>query len=129
MVQRIWEYHREPHQWAGLSHDVLNLFERHPWPGNLRQLSSVLQIALAMAEDQQIRAEHLPDDFFADLPPTTAQTAAPQLPQHPLASTRADDLASQYQACGGNISHLARSLGVSRNTLYKRLRETGLTAR
>ena len=38
----------------------------------------------------------------------------------------AGDLASQYQACGGNISHLARSLGLSRNTLYKRLREQGL---
>ena len=36
------------------------------------------------------------------------------------------DLASQYQACGGNISYLARSLGLSRNTLYKRLREQGL---
>ena len=129
MVQRIWDYHREPQQWAGLSHEVLSLFERHPWPGNLRQLSSVLQIALAMAEDQQIRAEHLPDDFFADLQPAAAQIAATQTPPPPLASTSADDLASQYQACGGNISHLARSLGVSRNTLYKRLRETGLTAR
>ncbi|WP_405118101.1 sigma-54-dependent Fis family transcriptional regulator [Pseudomonas leptonychotis] len=129
MVQRIWDYHREPQQWAGLSQEVLSLFERHPWPGNLRQLSSVLQIALAMAVDQQIRAEHLPDDFFADLQPPTVQTLAPHPPAPPLASTSTDDLASQYQACGGNISQLARSLGVSRNTLYKRLRETGLTAR
>ena len=129
MVQRIWEYHREPQQWAGLSQEVLSLFERHPWPGNLRQLSSVLQIALAMAEDQQIRAEHLPDDFFADLQPAATQIADTQPQPQPLTSTSADDLASQYQACGRNISHLARSLGVSRNTLYKRLRETGLMAR
>jgi sigma-54 dependent transcriptional regulator, acetoin dehydrogenase operon transcriptional activator AcoR len=92
-------------------------------------LSSVLQIALAMAEDQQIRPEHLPDDFFADLQPAAAQTPTFQPSPQPLASTSTDDLASQYQACGGNISHLARSLGVSRNTLYKRLRETGLTTR
>ena len=79
-----------------------------------------MQIALAMAEDQPIRAEHLPDDFFADL-----QNASDNL----LAcepAIEAGDLASQYQACGGNISHLARSLGLSRNTLYKRLREQGL---
>lgn len=127
MVQRIWEYHREPKQWAGLSQEVLNLFEHHAWPGNLRQLSSVLQIALAMAEDQQIRPEHLPDDFFADLQATTAASTSGT--QQPDTAPGDDDLASQYQACGGNISQLARSLGISRNTLYKRLRENGLTER
>ena len=127
MVQRIWEYHREPQQWAGLSLDVLELFEHHAWPGNLRQLSSVLQIALAMAEDKQIKPEHLPDDFFADLqvPTSITTSAARQLD----AASSSEDLASQYHACGGNISQLARSLGVSRNTLYKRLRESGLTGR
>ena len=130
MVQRIWEYHRDPQQWAGLSQEVLSLFERHPWPGNLRQLSSVVQIALAMADEQQIRPEHLPDDFFADLQALpAAQLNATQAPAQPLVSACIDDLASQYQACGGNISHLARNLGVSRNTLYKRLRETGLMQR
>ncbi|MNG15926.1 Bacterial regulatory protein, Fis family [compost metagenome] len=35
-----------------------------------------------------------------------------------------EDLNRQLQAVGGNISHLARRLGVSRNTLYKRLRHS-----
>ncbi|WP_372876115.1 sigma-54-dependent Fis family transcriptional regulator [Pseudomonas sp.] len=124
MVQRIWDYHREPQQWARPSAEVMELFERHPWPGNLRQLSSVLQIALAMADDQPIQPEHLPDDFFADL-----QEMDEREPVHQQAGSSAhgdDDLASQFQACGGNISHLARRLGMSRNTLYKRLREQGL---
>jgi transcriptional regulator of acetoin/glycerol metabolism len=102
------------------------LFERHPWPGNLRQLSSVLQIALAMADDQPIQPEHLPDDFFADLQVMDAGKAASQQAQLSADGDDEDDLASQFQACGGNISHLARRLGVSRNTLYKRLREQGL---
>lgn len=116
LFQRLWEQHREPQQRAGISREVLELFQHHPWPGNLRQLSSVLRVALAMADDQPIRAEHLPDDFFLDLP-----TGAP-----PPARPERDDLASQYQACGGNISYLARHLGLSRNTLYKRLREQGV---
>ncbi|SFO87847.1 GAF modulated sigma54 specific transcriptional regulator, Fis family [Ectopseudomonas composti] len=116
LFQRLWEQHREPHQRAGISREVLELFQHHPWPGNLRQLSSVLRVALAMADDQPIRTEHLPDDFSLDLP-----TDVP-LPVHP----EPDDLASQYQACGGNISYLARHLGLSRNTLYKRLREQGV---
>lgn len=116
LFQKLWEQHREPGQHAGISREVLELFQHHPWPGNLRQLSSVLRVALAMADDQPIRAEHLPDDFFLDLPTDTTLQAHPE----------PDDLASQYQACGGNISYLARNLGLSRNTLYKRLRELGV---
>ncbi|NUT84235.1 MULTISPECIES: sigma-54-dependent Fis family transcriptional regulator [Pseudomonas] len=119
LFKRLWEHHREPTQWAGLSREVLDLFERHPWPGNLRQVSSVLQVALAMAEEQPIRPEHLPDDFFVDLEMEPVQTPEPLT----VDLNDAEDLNRQLQAVGGNISHLARRLGVSRNTLYKRLRQ------
>ncbi|BCX69319.1 sigma-54-dependent Fis family transcriptional regulator [Pseudomonas izuensis] len=120
LFKRLWEQHREPSQWAGLSREVLELFDRHPWPGNLRQVSSVMQVALAMAEEQPVRPEHLPDDFFVDLEMEPVE--APE----PLAVDLddAEDLNRQLRAVGGNISHLARRLGVSRNTLYKRLRQS-----
>ena len=119
LFKRLWEHHREPTQWAGLSREVMDLFERHPWPGNLRQVSSVLQVALAMAEEQPIRPEHLPDDFFVDLEMEPVETPEPLT----VDLNDAEDLNRQLQAVGGNISHLARRLGVSRNTLYKRLRQ------
>lgn len=119
LFKRLWEHHREPTQWAGLSREVLDLFERHPWPGNLRQVSSVLQVALAMAEEQPIRPEHLPDDFFVDLEMEPVETPEPLT----VGLNDTEDLNRQLQAVGGNISHLARRLGVSRNTLYKRLRQ------
>ena len=119
LFKRLWEHHREPTQWAGLSREVLELFERHPWPGNLRQVSSVLQVALAMAEEQPIRPEHLPDDFFVDLEMDPVDSPEPLS----VDLNDAEDLNRQLQAVGGNISHLARRLGVSRNTLYKRLRQ------
>lgn len=120
LFKQLWQQHRSPTQWAGLSPEVLALFEQHPWPGNLRQVSSVMQVALAMADDQPIRAEHLPDDFFVDLgqpPPCANVVDTPDPPQ---------DLDQRLKAAGGNISHLARELGVSRNTLYKRLRQGGV---
>ncbi|NVZ83081.1 sigma-54-dependent Fis family transcriptional regulator [Pseudomonas yamanorum] len=118
LFKQIWQQHREPTQWAGLSNEVLALFEQHPWPGNLRQVSSVLQVALAMAEEQPIRAEHLPDDFFVDLNGVVSEPAGERLDD-------SMDLAQRLKAAGGNISHLARELGVSRNTLYKRLKQNG----
>ncbi|MBM6447703.1 MULTISPECIES: sigma-54-dependent Fis family transcriptional regulator [Pseudomonas] len=120
LFKRLWEQHREPTQWAGLSDEVQELFSRHPWPGNLRQVSSVMQVALAMAEEQPVRPEHLPDDFFVDLEMEPVETPEPLA----VDLDDADELNRQLQAVGGNISHLARRLGVSRNTLYKRLRQT-----
>ena len=119
LFKRLWEQHREPTQWAGLSPEVLELFEKHPWPGNLRQVSSVMQVALAMAEEQPVRPEHLPDDFFVDLEMEPVETAAPL----GLDLNDVEALNRELKAAGGNISHLARRLGVSRNTLYKRLRQ------
>ena len=98
---------------------MLELFERHPWPGNLRQVSSVMQVALAMAEEQPIRPEHLPDDFFVDLEMEPVEVAEPLS----IDLNDAEALNRELQLAGGNISHLARRLGVSRNTLYKRLRQ------
>ncbi|VVO89054.1 Acetoin catabolism regulatory protein [Pseudomonas fluorescens] len=119
LFKRMWEQHREPSQWAGLSREVLELFGRHPWPGNLRQVSSVIQVALAMAEEQPVRLEHLPDDFFVDLEMEPVEVEEPLA----LDLNDVEELNRQLQAVGGNISHLARRLGVSRNTLYKRLRQ------
>lgn len=119
LFKRLWEQHREPTQWAGLSREVLELFSRHPWPGNLRQVSSVMQVALAMAEEQPVRPEHLPDDFFVDLEMEPVEVAEPL----GIDLSDAEALNRELKAAGGNISHLARRLGVSRNTLYKRLRQ------
>jgi transcriptional regulator of acetoin/glycerol metabolism len=131
LIQRIWEQHREPQQWAGFNTEVLHLFDNHPWPGNIRQLSSVIQVALALADDQPIRPEHLPDDFFVDLGDASevhCRTApSPSIGEAtPFLASANQPLRSQFEACRGNVSHLARHLGVSRNTLYKRLRAEGL---
>ncbi|RRV05576.1 sigma-54-dependent Fis family transcriptional regulator [Pseudomonas sp. v388] len=117
LIQRIFERHRETHQRAGFSPAVLALFDKHPWPGNLRQLNSVIQVALALADDQPVDVEHLPEDFLLDI----HEREIRQLPVSTI--TANDDLTGLLQAAGGNISQLAKRLGVSRNTLYKRLRE------
>ncbi|KPC32570.1 Sigma-54 dependent transcriptional regulator [Pseudomonas syringae pv. cilantro] len=123
LIQRIWERHRETHQRAGFSREVLELFERHPWPGNIRQLNSVIQVALALADEQPISAEHLPEDFLLDANMDEKCRESLEARPLPYRQSSTEDLSHQLQAAGGNISLLAKQLGVSRNTLYKRLRE------
>ncbi len=121
LVQRLWDQHREVQQTRGFEPKVLELFDRHPWPGNLRQLSNVIQVALALADDEVIGTEHLPDDFFADLE-MDLQDMQPVLCDK-AQLREVENLDELLRAAGGNISQLAKRLGVSRNTLYKRLRE------
>lgn len=128
LVQALWEQYREPQQTAGFESSVLALFERHPWPGNLRQLSNVIQVALALADDEPISTEHLPDDFFADLEIADLEMESENSEQVTAFNRKGaldtpKELNELLQAAGGNISQLAKRLGVSRNTLYKRLRE------
>jgi transcriptional regulator of acetoin/glycerol metabolism len=104
--------------------DVLQLFRRHAWPGNLRQLASLLRTAGLMAGDEdEIGLHHLPDDFLDEL------DAAPAMPSPrpgAMANARLDDLELSailrtLDAHGGNVSAAARALGVSRNTIYRKL--------
>jgi transcriptional regulator of acetoin/glycerol metabolism len=111
-----------------LSPRVIELFNNHPWPGNVRQLVSVMQIALAMCDTQDLQEWHLPDDFFADLLPTP-QLETPSLHESVAADTavQANDalniMIRTYHETNKNVSKTARLLGLSRNTVYKRLKE------
>ncbi|KND61634.1 Transcriptional activator of acetoin dehydrogenase operon AcoR [Candidatus Burkholderia verschuerenii] len=106
--------------------DVLELFERHRWPGNFRQLSNVLRTAYAMLDEHDafIRVTHLPRDFVDEL--NDASLADPAQPHASadarLADIEASAVAAAMQAHGGNVSAAARALGVSRTTVYRKLR-------
>ncbi len=113
---------------------------RYRWPGNVRQLANVLRTACAMLDEHEnvIGWQHLPDDLVRALrtPPVPAGPAAPVVAaaepaQSPAAApTNLRSVSRQLiertlADCGGNVSEAGRRLGISRNTLYRRLRETG----
>jgi transcriptional regulator of acetoin/glycerol metabolism len=105
---------------VGIADDVLALFARHRWPGNLRQLSNVLRTACAMLDehDTQICIGHLPRDFLEELDdaPTPPASAAR------LADIAVSAVTAALDKHGGNVSAAARALGVSRTTVYRKLR-------
>ena len=84
----------------------------------------MIQVALALADGERISAAHLPEDFFADLEACTHTAPVTTLDRRAVLGA-GGDLTELLQANGGNISQLAKRLGVSRNTVYKRLRGGG----
>jgi transcriptional regulator of acetoin/glycerol metabolism len=100
-----------------------DLLLRHPWPGNLRQLHHVLRSAVALAGGAPLGVEHFPSLGNAPLPDATGaeQARAPALALPPEHAEERQSLLQALEAQRWNVSHVAKSLGVSRNTLYRRM--------
>ncbi len=110
-----------------MSPDIMQLFKQHNWPGNFRQLTNLLRTAMVMAgDDHQIRYEHMPDDFLEDIDNmpghATANAMANATP--PLSGLQQVTLSAIRKSLdehGGNVSAAAKALGISRNTIYRKL--------
>lgn len=115
----------EPKRAICLGPAAMTALATYRWPGNLRQCASVLRTACAMLEagEQTIELHHLPDDFRQEL----VRMERFALPANPVrAPLNLDELSQSaiqhaLESCRGNVSHAARLLGISRQTLYRKL--------
>jgi transcriptional regulator of acetoin/glycerol metabolism len=118
-----------------LAPEIVELFQRYHWPGNLRQLANVLRTAA----EATITREHLSDDFLDDCErslggtrgaakgasaaPVAVESAAAAAPATgTLEEIEVETIRRAVQAAGGNISEASKRLGISRNTIYRKLR-------
>ncbi len=105
-----------------LSGEVAEIFDNHPWPGNIRQMHNVLRTAVALlGPDNEITVEHLSEDFLEQYRPP-AETAGTLTADGPTSLDSLEKMAIRkaLEECGGNITAAARRLGISRNTLYRK---------
>ena len=108
-----------------LTPEVLGLLRGYGWPGNIRQLASVLRIASVMADGaHSIGKEQLPQDLLEELGEAGTQPFTEAPPgagpgEAKLKDLRASAVAAMLQRNAGNVSAAARALGVSRNTIYR----------
>lgn len=84
-----------------------------PWPGNFAELKVVLTTAAAEASTQRIDVHDLPEDYRV-----TARAARLGGREH----AERQAIIETLKACGGNKSHASERLGISRSTLYARMR-------
>lgn len=137
---------------VSIQSDLLKALQSYAWPGNLRQLSHVLRTAVALIDNERmsINWEHLGDELVCDLRNDgvvgdTEHDAAARLPKYfsvPESQKRESQHLDQAKMpvqnlqenthqliqqalaqANGNVSAAARSLGISRQTLYRKLQE------
>ncbi len=116
----------------GMDPKALDLLRKHPFPGNVRELENVLE-GICVTQPPaatRIRVEDVRgwldrrDPSEASLSPTGLSPTAPSLK---LAELESWAIKEALQRTEGNKTKAARMLGISRDTLYRKLHEFGIT--
>jgi transcriptional regulator of acetoin/glycerol metabolism len=95
------------------------------WPGNVRQLRNVLRTLAALCDEGRIGIEDLPVMIRQGSPAVRAVDES----DHPLEDAERSALLNVLEQTRWHMTHTAQQLGVSRNTLYRKLRKHGIERR
>lgn len=107
--------------------EVVQLMQRHPWRGNIRQLRNVLRSAMIFMPGNALELEHLPQDFLEELKHTSAeQDSNAEFDKADIASNEAALIRHVLAQHGGNMTAAAGHLGISRATVYRKAKRLGL---
>ena len=108
-----------------VSDEAFAIIKAYSWPGNIRQLVNVLQYAAAVATGDEILADDLPEILLSATP--AAPQPVPQLRNESMNEPpEAANLRKTLRENHWNISAAARSLGIDRTTLHRRMRRFGI---
>jgi transcriptional regulator of acetoin/glycerol metabolism len=105
---------------AGIDDAAMSALEAYSWPGNIRQLRTVLRTALALAEGERISLGDLPEELARGRRVQEAREAGPAL--NPLQNAEREALLAQLERCQWNVTLVAQRLNTSRNTIYRKMK-------
>jgi DNA-binding NtrC family response regulator len=103
---------------TGFDHAAMQALTDNSWQGNVRELNHVVERAVLMAQETQVRS--------GDLALRAGRDASPRLEDMSIEDVEAFLIKKALARYGGNVSHAANALGLSRSALYRRLQRYGL---
>lgn len=104
----------------GVAPDAMDILFSHHWPGNVRELENVIERSMVLAKGNYIEIEDLPEEFSA------SRRIRPQEPAEDLDCIERDHIESVLERCQWNKYRAAKLMGISRSTLYSKIRKHGL---
>ncbi len=115
-------------QVTGLDPRATEIFLAAAWPGNIRELSNVIERAMVVAKGPSILHEDLPPHLLAPRTPIEPPETMVAERRHDLtlAAAEREQIQRALQAASGRRIEAARLLGLSRRTLYRTLEKYGL---
>ncbi|MBU1169958.1 MAG: sigma 54-interacting transcriptional regulator [Proteobacteria bacterium] len=107
---------------SGVSSDALECLLAWHWPGNVRELRNVIEYALVLCPGDMIEREHLPRALSFPAINKNAMTG-----QTHVRINERNELVQALNTAGGNQSQVGRVLGISRVTVWKRMKKYGIS--
>jgi two-component system response regulator AtoC len=109
----------------GVSPEAATALDVWPWPGNVRELKGVIDRAVLMNDGARLELEHLPSELLAAaVDPVPAALRAPEAALPTLDEIEVRYMRAVLALVGGNKVRAAERLGITRQTLAKRLGES-----
>jgi two-component system response regulator AtoC len=114
-------------RFTGIAPETEGVLAAYGWPGNVRELRAVVGRAVLMHDDDQLRVTHLPHELVAAaLRAPTVDTPAPAGGPPPAGIPSLEEIELAHirrvlEICGGNRTLAAQRLGITRQTLAKRI--------
>lgn len=112
-----------------VSDDAAAFLQNYPFPGNIRELQSIIAHAVILADGDTITLADLPDHIrFVDGTPL----ALPHPTEDPITSLEEMEkraIESALEKLRGNQTEAAKQLGISRSTLWRKMKEYGVSKR
>jgi len=115
------EYNKMGIEKIEISPDALEVLTNYHWPGNIRELENCMERALLMSQGNTIRKTHLPERIY------TKANNLPEFRVMSLGQGYKEIIKATLDRSGGNISMASRDLQISRSTLYRKIKEFGLS--
>ncbi|MFH0826201.1 MAG: sigma-54 dependent transcriptional regulator [Pseudomonadota bacterium] len=104
------------------SSDAMDLIFRHYWPGNVRELENVIERSMVMTKGTVIAPHNLPDQFLGSSASGKPGSEEPS----DLNRLERDHIKAVLEKCGWNKYKASKIMGISRSTLYSKMRKHGL---
>ena len=102
-----------------LSSSAKDKLREHPWYGNIRELEHAIEKAVIINEDGILNNEHFHFPRKAGTPPAEAAVST-------LEEMELQMIQRAMEKCNGNLSAVAAQLGITRQTLYNKMKKFGL---
>jgi DNA-binding NtrC family response regulator len=107
----------------GFFPDALDLLTAYPWPGNVRELRNVVEQMVVLSRSQRIGVRDLP----AHIREAGSSGGSSQATGSTLENMEKQAIRRALREAGGNRTHAAEKLGISRRTLHRKIAEYGFT--
>ena len=102
----------------------MEVLVNHSWPGNVRELKSAFEYGFVTCDEKLIRPEHLPPDIVHG---RAQKNDPPKITAVNRDESKKQQLIDALRNAGGNQSRAAEILGVSRVTVWNRIKRYGIS--